>query len=215
VSASGSFASNDDELEYSWLDINGDGLPDLIYNNGTVKLNMGYSFADASQYNFNNIQVTGSTNFGAGLGVSIPIAGRASIGFGANATRTEANTSYRFEDINGDGLPDIVKTELPFGYFDAATQEKTSVAINTGTEFLEFTDISPFCLFNVKSTSMSLYANAAYTITVPIFWGLTLLITPRILGSLSYGVSRTTSQMMDVDGDGHLDIVYSDDEKYA
>ena len=52
IGISGNFSTNNDHTEQTWLDINGDGLPDKIYKDGTVRLNLGYSFQPAELLEF-------------------------------------------------------------------------------------------------------------------------------------------------------------------
>ena len=45
VGISGNFSKGEDEVKHSWMDVNGDGLPDKVYPGGQVALNLGYKFA--------------------------------------------------------------------------------------------------------------------------------------------------------------------------
>ncbi|HKO78337.1 MAG TPA: SpvB/TcaC N-terminal domain-containing protein, partial [Flavobacterium sp.] len=51
-----SLGTNTDESSYSFLDINGDGLPDKIFKGGDVALNLGYKFASKERWNFTSIR---------------------------------------------------------------------------------------------------------------------------------------------------------------
>jgi len=71
---------------FSWQDINGDGLPDLVLFNGTAQLNLGYKLAAAEPWLQQGLQVSKSTSEGAGLGFSIGAGSEsASIGGGIGA----------------------------------------------------------------------------------------------------------------------------------
>ncbi len=111
LSVSGNFGSNDDETECSWMDINADGLPDKVFKNGDVALNVGYKFETAENWNFPSIRKGNGTDVGGGLGVSLF---NGSIQAGIGTTRTDNETMQALQDVNGDGLLDIVSLDCPF-----------------------------------------------------------------------------------------------------
>ena len=61
-------------------------------------------------------------------------------------------------------------------------------------------------------SSVAIYASTAYTIRIPLPFGFVINITPSIQGSHSESINRTTAALMDIDGDGLPDLVYSDSE---
>lgn len=89
IGISGSFSTNNDNTDQTWLDINGDGLPDKIYSDGTVRLNLGYSYAPAEQWNFDAICVGESQDIGSGV----------------------SYTLTQLADIDGDGMPDFLSSD--------------------------------------------------------------------------------------------------------
>lgn len=96
------------------MDINGDGLPDIVYSDGTVRFGKGGAFTEATVYGQEAIRKSSSKNKAAGGGVSIPIVGYASIGFGTNTTSSDNKDSYIMQDVDGDCLIKlmVVKSHL-------------------------------------------------------------------------------------------------------
>lgn len=61
-------------------------------------------------------------------------------------------------------------------------------------------------------SSVAIYTSSAYTIRIPFPFGFVINITPSIQGSHSESINRMTAALMDIDGDGLPDLVYSDSE---
>ena len=97
-----------------------------MLDGGSVPYNLGNSFANAQESGCGGIGTSKSKTWGAGGGVSIPIAGKVNISFGFNGTRTTSESTSSMNDLNGDGLPDIITQEGDDLY----------VAYNTGNGFL-------------------------------------------------------------------------------
>ena len=55
-SISGSAPKNTDEAVESFIDINGDGLPDKILSDKKVKLNLGYAFTEPIDWELDRVQ---------------------------------------------------------------------------------------------------------------------------------------------------------------
>ena len=121
-----------DRSQVSWADINGDGLPDQILNNGYVLLNLGYSFTGPVAWNSLRSAEGSSTNFSFGVGLSVDN-GSFTAGFGGSYSVNPSG--YTYTDVNGDGLLDIVSDEA-FNSFDR-------VLINLGNSFIPCSEISP------------------------------------------------------------------------
>ena len=106
-SISGSAPKNTDEAVESFIDINGDGLPDKILSDKKVRLNLGYAFTEPIDWELDRIQSGKSLSYNLGVGTGINKAsGSFSAGFGIVTSENEEE--YNLIDINSDGLPDKV-----------------------------------------------------------------------------------------------------------
>ncbi|HQH66494.1 MAG TPA: toxin TcdB middle/N-terminal domain-containing protein, partial [Clostridia bacterium] len=197
ISASGSFGPSNSWSDREWCDMNGDGLPDMVYKGGDVRFNLGYGFSGEYGFGHSDVYKSESYSVGAGLAFSVTFCGSANAGNGVNYTNNESTGLADLADVNGDGLPDM-------HYERSGTQY---VRFNTGTSFGEEMPWNAPHTNNSHSTSMGLHTNSAYKIPIPI---LPFSLTPFVNGSTTSGVSRTESGMMDVNGDGYPDVVTSD-----
>lgn len=203
VSLSLGIPNNEDWSEESFIDINGDGLVDRVYQKGHVRLNFGYTFSEPIQWDFDKIQGGKATTFSAGGGFSI---GSGSYSGGIGLTTSESKEQFNLTDLNGDGLPDRVWIEG-----DGLLQEHiVRVAFNNGLSFDEpIVWKSAKSLSNASSTSESVNTSFTIPVTIPIV-NIKIAINPGV--SLSHSINRSTYSLQDVDGDGYLDIVESDRE---
>ncbi|NII27574.1 hypothetical protein HB364_21000 [Pseudoflavitalea sp. X16] len=194
---SGSLNFNDDYTGGTWMDMNGDGLPDRIWDNGHVMLNLGYRFSPPEQWDFRDIDKAKSLSYGGGLGINID-GGSFEGGFGIS--RTEGRNSFMFNDLNNDGLPDQL----------SMSDDKVYVRFNTGTGFgplMEWKGFSDIAALMSVGESF----NMAVTITIPIYIiFLKICINPS--GNGGQGASRQEKAFMDIDGDGYADYVESKDD---
>jgi len=203
VSASGNFSSGKNETTVYWSDFNGDGLPDMVTGGG-IRYNLGHSFTEAWQNYVDGTEKSHYGTWGAGLGTSIRILGPADISFGINGTKTTTIADVTFTDINGDGLPDMLRKD----------DDNISVQINTGSNFTNGLYGNARLsgeLGKTLATSTSLYGNFSVEITIPLLF-VTIHLTPSVKHSESSGVSTVHSSLQDIDGDGLPDLIYSDDE---
>ena len=192
VSASGNYSGGSSSTERDWTDLNGDGLPDMLAGN-EVRYNLGYSFTNALQSQCSSLPSSTSTTWGAGGGISIPVAGKVDISFGSNGTRTTSAAKTMMLDINGDGLPDIVTTE----------DDNLYVAYNTGNGFLtKVRFIDGADLGKSISSSVSHFGNVGVAISAFL-----VKIIIRFISSSAQGVSRTSTALIDINGDGYPDYV--------
>ncbi|MEJ5362044.1 MAG: toxin TcdB middle/N-terminal domain-containing protein [Spirochaetota bacterium] len=102
------------------LDINGDGMPDKVHDDGRIYFYNGYGYgnevkkADNGLDKTNGISINLSATAGGKIPVFIPVPfalifiGTIQISGGGGATMDASSTSYGMRDMNGDGLPDIV-----------------------------------------------------------------------------------------------------------
>jgi YD repeat-containing protein len=197
MGVSGSLNLNEDNTGSTWMDMNGDGLPDRIFDNGQVMLNLGYRFAPPEQWDVSGIDQANSLSYGGGLGINID-GGSFEGGFGIS--RTEGRNSFMLNDLNGDGLPDQL----------SMSNDQVWVRFNTGAGFgppvlwKGFSDIAA-----VMSVGESF--NMALTATIPIYIiFLKICINPS--GNGGQGASRQEKAFMDIDGDGYADYVESKDD---
>ena len=120
-SVSGSFNFGWDRAPGMWSDINGDGLPDYVYEDGTVMLNNGYAFLGAEDWDLDGVRSGQSVSSSASTGGSAAVGGglgsllnnkvnieQGSIQAGHSLGRSANRTGRTLMDINGDGLPDQV-----------------------------------------------------------------------------------------------------------
>ena len=203
-SISGSVPYNTDESVESYMDVNGDGLPDKILSDKKVRLNMGYSFTEPIDWDLDRIQGGKSQGFNAGAGFSpgaLPI-NKASGSFsaGVGLVSSVAETEYSLMDVNSDGLPDKVWI----------SGNQVTVSLNKGDSF-----DTPFVWNGMNSLnetiSTSESVNAAFTISIDLGI-IPIKISTNPGFSTGHSISRTTYSLQDVDGDGYLDIVESDKE---
>ena len=201
VSASGNFTSGTSHTESDWLDINGDGLPDMLLGD-KVKFGLGYNFTNEESSGVTSLESSENSTWGAGLGTSIGVLGNADISFGVNGTKTTTKYNVSFIDINGDGLPDMV----------TRSGGKFTIMLNTGSGFIPYSEEQQGRFNESLATSVSQYGNFAVSIPIHILF-LKLRFTTKVTKSWSSGVSFTSAALRDIDGDGRPDLIISDEAK--
>lgn len=194
---SGSINWNEDACVSSYLDINGDGLLDRIYNSGRVALNLGYRYATPEPWGIQGIDNSRSESMGAGLGINLY---SGSFEAGVGLSRSTGNNSVLLNDMNGDGLLDHL----------TINNGVIMVRLNTGNSFAPAIPWnSYYSLITNVSTGESF--NAAFTAVIPIY-----IILLKICINPSYfnghGVSRQQDGVFDIDGDGYADMLNSDND---
>ncbi|HEX5151652.1 MAG TPA: SpvB/TcaC N-terminal domain-containing protein [Parafilimonas sp.] len=184
--------SNNDKTKSSFMDMNGDGLADKVYDDGKVALNLGYSFADPENWPFDDIESNVTTSSHEGIGVSL-VSG--SVQGGYSLTKSSTNNNASFTDINGDGLPDKCTDN---GFY-------IKVQLNTGVSFGSAVTYDEVSSINTNE-SVGESINGAFTIGFNIFF-IRICINPSLSGG--HSISRRQDQIMDIDGDGFPDILHS------
>ncbi len=199
---------NSDKVTESFIDVNGDGLPDKVYSDNRVRINLGYSFSEPIAWEIDRIQessgYTINPSAGGDLGAILGKIGKStdvasssfSAGVGIATTHVSENSNYI--DVNGDGLPDKIWED----------DGNIFVALNIGNGF-----DAPVIWKGVnslgKNVSTSESVNAAFTVSIPILV-VRAVITPGF--NTGHSMSRTNFELRDVDGDGYIDILESDRE---
>ena len=185
--------SSYDNTENTIMDVNGDGLPDLVCDTGFVCYNMGYCFTEPRQLSeISAIRSSQSTSTSLSTGINIA---NTSISGGLSIGASNNKTTFALMDINGDGLLDELRTN--------------SIRVNMGD--------GTFSQFNNQlneldyghTTSLSLNASATYDalfliVLFPVKFG------GGISGGGSASLNYTGAEFTDMDNDGFVDYVYRD-----
>ena len=194
-SITGSAPRNTDEAVESFIDINGDGLPDKILSDKKVRLNLGYTFTEPIDWELDRIQGGKSLSYdiGASGGANQgwgetfykeknnkinKASGSFSAGFGL--VTSESEEEYNLIDINSDGLPDKVWKN----------GDGITVALNTGNGFDEPISWKGASALS-ESASTSESANAAFTLTINIPV-ISIKISTNPGASTSHSINRPT-----------------------
>ncbi len=206
ITGSANFNSSSDHTVSGWLDVNGDGLVDKVFQDGSVRLNIGRKFLDPEIWGQDlAIREGQSLDFGAGIGLNFASAfnwGNMSVSGGVSVSKTENFAKKALQDVNGDGLLDFVVDVNPL-----------KVRLNLGARFSDVIEWNGAALLD-KGVSTGESANIAFTICIIIpipFAPFKICINPN--GSIGQGASREIRQFTDVNGDGYPDLVESTDEQ--
>ena len=203
-SASGNFSNSISETERDWGDLNGDGLPDILDREGTVRYNLGNGFTEKRNSGIGKIGSSATFNFGEGLGVSVSVLGHFGISAGMNSTECATYGESTLGDMNGDGLPDLIERDKDGNLL---------VTLNTGNGFMPQQSLQGNSEISGNlASSLAVYGSVAYTISIPLPFGFRIDITPSVEASHSESFSRTTNVILDMNGDGLPDLVYSGDD---
>ena len=190
----GNLGGGESDVRVELMDINGDGLPDKVFSNGEVSLNLGYAFAAREPWPAGPINDASSRNAGVNLGFNVDRYGFAG---GVSAELGTSFTNASMLDVNGDGLPDRVFT-------DGANPIKA--AFNTGTGFTAPTPLRGSFADIAVDKNASLGAGVYFTFALPTPVGV-FIFNPG--ASASTGIGRAETGLRDVTGDGLADHVKS------
>ena len=162
-----------------------------------------YGYTAETESGLDMLESSKSGNFGDGLGICIPVLGLFSINAGQNDTEGFTSTQTMLSDVNGDGLPDLLRLD----------GSDLKVTLNTGDGFMPEDEL--YKNHNISDnlgSSVAYYGSTAYTFTIHLPFGFRINITPSIQASHSESVNRTVASLMNIDGDGLLDLVYSNSD---
>lgn len=201
ISGTGSIGNNNDEVPETWADMNGDGLPDKVFKNGTVSLNLGYSFSTPENWSIADIEKNNSDErtTGASYGYNSVYG---SVQYGYNLERSLAIASTSFVDVNGDHLPD--KLWL--------TGNAVLVQLNKGNGFGPIISWNGLNAIRNNSSTGESYSNASTTVSVYRIGLRRYKYCENPSSSSGNGVSRELTQIADIDGDDYADILESSND---
>lgn len=190
-----------DESSYIFIDINGDGLTDKVSSDGNLSFNKGlnFGFVNSSGWNYGNVNIGKSSGINLSAGIQFF---NNSLSAGLSIGKNSNYSEDIFIDINGDGLPDKLHKD-----------GNVNVKINTGFGFIDANNIA-----NLSQTSnglaYSISPNAGVTyasyLLIP-FVGTGPKFSNTISPNYSFSISGESLQYTDMNGDGFVDIVESND----
>lgn len=177
-----------DITKNTFMDINGDGLADIVYSDGTVKYNMGYRFSGLRTIPTSTIRSSRSVSRAKGFGFNV---GNTSISGSIGRNKSDNKTTFVLMDVNGDGLPDMVSP--------------SSIQINMGDG--TFNPYGFVGIDNSSSTAFSLNITGTYDAVFSIF-GFPLKVGGSAGGGGTASFSHSGAEFVDMNNDGYVDYVY-------
>jgi hypothetical protein len=195
----GTIGGSQSDTGFDLLDVNGDALPDRIYQNGQVALNLGYRFgAQESWPGAGAVNDGSGSNFGLNIGFNTDFCGFAG---GASYSEGSHSAGTTLADLNGDGLLDRV--------FDG---DPITVSLNTGSGFQPPVPFHGSLSGVNEDQNASLGGGAYFTFSI-CFIVVCIIINPG--GNVSTGASRTEQMLRDLNGDGFPEHLLStrDDQR--
>jgi RHS repeat-associated protein len=211
INFSAGTSDGSDFSNYSYIDINGDGLLDKVAVNGQVQLNLGYSYAAPETLSYGKFREgkTTSSNLGIGASIGGTITDNlpkglsmfnASISFGAGKSETLSDQKISLVDINNDGLADLV----------SSSGGNLSVQLNTGNRFVATPWNATSAIQQDVSRGYNMNMGVTASILIPIgATGNSFKISINPSTSFGEGDSNVQQQIIDLNGDGYPDLVKS------
>ena len=188
LTGTGDSTVSTDITKNTFMDINGDGLADIVYSDGTVKYNMGYRFSGLRTIPTSTIRSSRSVSRAKGYGFNV---GNTSISGSIGRNRSDNKTTFVLMDVNGDGLPDMVSP--------------SSIKINMGDG--TFGSYGFVGIDNSSSTAFSLNITGTYDAVFSIF-GFPLKVGGSAGGGGTASFSHSGAEFVDMNNDGYVDYVY-------
>jgi RHS repeat-associated protein len=190
----GNLGNGSSNTESDLIDINGDELPDRVFENGDVALNLGYRFAAAEPWPGGALNDGRTNNQGLNLGFNTDFYGLAG---GVSFNEGDSSTQNTLLDVNGDGLTDRI--------FDG---DPIRVALNTGSGFAVPVPFNG-SLAGINGDANAKVDGGAY-VTIPIcFAGVTACAIINPGANAFTGAGRAEQALRDIDGDGFADHLRS------
>ncbi|SEW27959.1 RHS repeat-associated core domain-containing protein [Chryseobacterium wanjuense] len=215
--------SYDKGLEY-WIDINGDGLVDRVKEiNGVYQYKLNYGtglvnnpYEDFKDLATNSSAPVGSTSvsIGGGLSGMLDTTSTYSAGWGisgsVSASSSSGTSKQTFQDINGDGLVDILTVDSGLTVrYNLGNKFSSPVEIRKGANLFG----NPVDFRNeVKTYNGALGLNGGFYVNIPILtiFGATILYFRAgadTSANIGLSVSEINKALRDVNGDGYPDLV--------
>ena len=176
-----------DQTTNTLMDVNGDGLPDIVYGDGTVCYNRGYGFTAPRLAAFASLHSSSSSATHVGASFNI---GNSSISGGLGGSRSTNSSVCTAVDLDGDGRPDQVGEDDIY----ILTNGHVSHFESAGTD---------------GSTTTSLGVHGAITADVPVPL-ISVKAGVSLGGGLTAAFTASNGEFVDIDGDGLPDYVYHD-----
>ncbi|WP_159074406.1 SpvB/TcaC N-terminal domain-containing protein [Streptomyces dioscori] len=190
----GNLGTGKSDGRFDLLDINGDSLPDRVYEDGRAALNLGYRFAAAEPWPGGKINEGTSSSSGLNIGFETDFYG---FGGGASFDQTSTSTKNSLVDVNGDGRADRVLAGEPI-----------RVALNTGSGFAAPVPFNGSLDGINEDSNARLGGGAYFTVSF-----CALFVTGCVItnpgANVSTGASRAEQMLRDIDGDGFADHLAS------
>ncbi|HEU4497010.1 MAG TPA: toxin TcdB middle/N-terminal domain-containing protein, partial [Flavobacterium sp.] len=227
VNSSYNFDSKDYGKAY-WMDINGDGLIDRVSNASSsgfsCSLNYGNgmfgasSFYNSSTYASRPVGSAG-ISFGGSLSGLInsaaALAGNFGLEIGAGTSKSAGNPEKVFEDVNGDGLTDILSvnsSELNVNYNlgNKFSGQPAVLKKDAGTQNINFTeDITNLNGYATIGGHVYIPIGPIPILPVPPLFLFNIYIKVGIDASANIGmtISEVKKSFKDMNGDGYNDLV--------
>lgn len=190
-----SFNTSLDTTQHSWLDVNGDGLPDKVFQNDSIALNLGYRFLEKRPWGFGIFRngITRDTALGGAFNYY-----NMSWSWGLSLSESINYATKSMQDMNGDGLIDLL---LP--------GDTLKIALNLGAGFSAPIPWASFGKLE-EGKSAGQTNSTAMTRSAYIAPDFTLNYNPQSFSGS--GASAQLSRIIDMDGDGYPDLVFSNNE---